>query len=178
MKPRHSEKVSSLAEKGNEGKPWDTLHTCCLCRKTLATRGVLKDHLENVHFRSKKIFCDLCPKFYFTKSSISLHMTMHLKKKFACNVCDYKTARKGDLQQHQMVHAKKVECPVCKKSRFNLKAHMLVHKPKVSCSICQAMVLRGSLKKHLTTHETKIRKCKICEDSFDSIEELRRWVMF
>lgn len=124
-----------LALKGNKGIRACDPHTCCLCQKVSYNRKALRDHLERVHCKSKKMFCDLCPKFYFTRRAIFAHMKVHNKKNFTCNICDYKTVFKSRLKTHKMTHSEKVECPTCKKPLSSLKLHMKnVHNHRKSCS--------------------------------------------
>lgn len=140
-----------------------------------SNRRYLKDHIESVHCKAKKMSCDFCPKFFFTKKSILNHMKLHSQKTFECNVCDYKTAVKGSLQRHKLGHATKVECLICKKQVTSMQNHIRVHKPKGSCPICKKMIIPHHLPQHMKNH-TRAHKCGNCEENFDDREALRRWV--
>lgn len=165
--------AETLASKGNEGQRSRDPHTCCLCQKVISRRCELVEHLETVHFKATKIFCDLCPKFYFTKKSILWHMQIHMQKSFQCNVCDYKTPFKNFFYRHKFTHAEKVECPTCKKLVSSLKIHMDIHKPKKSCPICQKLIKKKCLEDHIKTHVT-FYECDDCTRKFENKEALRR----
>lgn len=96
-----SDTVKSLAKIGNERLGSKELHTCCLCRKRFSRSLRLKLHIENVHYRKKRISCDLCTHVCFTKDAIFHHMLVHRTKKYACNICDYKTSFKQNFQKHR-----------------------------------------------------------------------------
>lgn len=167
------ESVRSLALKGNTGRSATEAHTCCFCQKVLCDRNVLRIHLNSVHLRTKKMWCDHCPKFYFTKSAISSHVQWHCKKEFRCNICDYKAVAKRFLEIHIATHTKSVKCPICYKPVGSLTGHMRRHSSKVSCSICQRVVIQCNLKPHMMTHVTKIRRCDVCDEAFSNGNDLR-----
>lgn len=153
--------VKILVRKGNEGLRCNAPHSCCCCQKIFINRYSLKDHLETIHCKTTKMFCDLCPKFYFTKSTMIQHMIhAHRKKRFACNACDYKAATNPLLKKHKLTHAAKVECLFCKKLVTSGKSHKTVHKAKEMCSICCRMFSKCSMKRHMKTHNRiQYKKC-------------------
>lgn len=155
----HSGTAEELAKKGNDGLGLKGPHICSFCLKRFCGQLVLQMHLESIHLRTKKTFCDLCPKFYFTLPAIRKHMTRtYAQKKFSCNVCDYKTAWKQEMMRHKLIHDTKVECPICKKQVTSLPNHMPVHKPKFPCAVCHFMYHKADIRTHMNTH--RIRKCK------------------
>lgn len=167
------ETVYELARKGNEGISLKKPHTCCICLKICCNQFVLRMHLESVHLRTKKLSCDLCPKYYFTFQAIRRHMKKtHCKKILECNVCDYKTAIRSLLVSHKLTHNTKAECPICKKLVASLPNHIPRHKPKISCSICQITCHPHTMKSHMNVH--RVRKCKSCDEVFTKTEDLRR----
>lgn len=169
----HCESAKSLARKGNEGKHSTDPHFCCICQKVLSCRNAVKEHLERHHLKKNKMFCDLCPKILFTRDAVVKHMqSAHNRDKFACVICNFKTARKTYLKMHKLTHAAKTECPVCHKQVTSLESHQRMHVLKERCSICQKLVLPRNLKQHMKVH--RIRKCRDCEETFESHEELRR----
>lgn len=169
-------KTTALAEIGNEGLPFNEPHTCCFCQKVVKRRDYLSKHIEAVHCRSMKFFCDLCPGIYFTKVDMQNHIRIvHSKIELKCSSCDFKTKYKTCFERHMLTHSKKVECQICKKLVSSLKSHMRVHKPKESCSICQKNVGKYSMKEHIfKIHTKKDMKCNVCEEAFNSREDLRR----
>lgn len=170
----HYEKLAALARKGNELASSQDPHTCCFCQRVFSKRSVVKKHLDFVHCRPNKIFCDLCPKFFYTKNAISKHMKGHSSKRFACSKCDYKSDFKNLFNQHMNTHAPKVACLICNKPVSAMADHMKSHKPKVSCTVCQKLVHQVSIERHMKIHSVHPRKCKICEDILDNEEDLKR----
>lgn len=170
--------ILALIRNGNKGLSFLEPHTCCFCKKVVSNRGTLKRHMLTIHCGSTKVFCDLCPKFYFSKSDLLVHMkNVHSGKRYSCNVCDYKTATRGHIIKHKMIHADKVQCPICKKQVTALKFHMKLHKPREKCQICQKMFTKHSLKKHMATHTRNAPKCKSCEETFADKAALRMQVV-
>lgn len=170
---RQKDTAATLAKKGNHGVDAYDPHKCCICQKALSNRPNLVRHLETVHGKGKKFFCDLCPKFCLTKGAISDHVRTHAKRSLACNICDYKTAFRAHLKVHKLSHVEKVECPICKKEVRTLKSHLKSHQQMQSCSICQKILNKWSMKDHMKVHE--IQTCAVCGESFES-KDLRRFV--
>lgn len=167
--------IKQLLQIGNEGLRCIDPHTCCFCHKIYSTRLSLSSHIESVHRKIKKLCCDSCPKFFFSRHGISEHIKIHRKTIFACNICDYTTATQRNLERHNMNHVEKVECPVCKKKVTWLYMHMEIHRPKVSCPIChKTFSFKSNMKRHMLTHKGKLQKCKICDEIFTKREDLRR----
>lgn len=179
-KPRRSffqcDEKYSLLRKGNEGLAALDPHTCFICRRVLSTRYSYRMHLQNFHRQTTKLFCDLCPKFYFSREAMLRHIrNAHCGKRFCCNVCDYKAANKTQLKYHKLIHADKVECTICKQPVTSLKGHMKTHTLKGRCSICQKLFSARNLTTHMKMH-TRVRKCGSCNEKFDYKEDLRRFV--
>lgn len=176
-KADQNEMTEALVTKGNEGLNFTKPHTCCFCQKVLKDRGKLKRHMLTLHSGSLKVFCDLCPKIYFSKSDLLNHMkNVHCEKRFACDVCDYKTANRNHIKKHKMIHNEKVQCPICKKLVTSLRGHVRMH-TKVKCSICQKTMIKQSLRQHMANH---VQKCKSCGETFEDKPTLRRqvWLIF
>lgn len=167
----------TLAKKGNENLSCLDPHVCCFCGKLSSSRYALRSHIDTVHCKSRKLFCDLCPKYFFNRTHILTHMvTVHSKKNFSCNICDYKTASKRVFLFHKMTHNAKAPCPICNKQVSSMKRHIAIHKPKESCPICFKLFQKRCLKNHMKTH-TRIKdaqKCRNCKDTFENKEDLRR----
>lgn len=161
IEPEEFQEIENVDENPNK---------CKICLKTFA---YLKEHMENIHNKSNKMFCDHCPKVFFTRPAIIQHVrAAHRTKTFACNICDYKTCFRSFLRSHLLIHAEKVECPVCKKQVTVLKHHMKNHREKKSCPICGRMLLKYLLGKHIRNHSKKPFKCQKCEESFEFRRDL------
>lgn len=172
--------ANAVTRIGNKGLLATDPHTCCFCKKVISSRHGLKKHIERFHRKITKFSCDLCPKFYFVKNELKIHMNrVHLKsyEKLHCNLCDYKTTKKHLLKNHEKKHRDKIECSICGKLVMNMKFHLHVHEGKEQCSICQKMVQKRNMKNHMKRiHVAK--KCKSCDETFLIKKELRRWVFY
>lgn len=168
----YSETAYSLAKNGNAGLRWDDPHTCCRCQRVLVCRDALLVHLDSVHLKLKKKFCDLCPKVLFTKAQVRRYMRVHGKMRFECNVCEYKTVDGSHMKRHKQTHAAKVECPTCKKMVASLKTHMEMHAPKKACPICHKLMNKIRVPVHVKIHARRIN-CKHCNEAFENRNDLR-----
>lgn len=166
--------VDDLITKGNRLDLMDS-YVCCLCQKKFKHRHYLKNHLENFHGRSSKLYCDICPKICFTKWSIHDHMKkIHCEKGFVCNVCNYKAASSNQFKRHKRIHDAKVECPICKKQVTSLLNHKRAHEKKESCQVCNKILVKRYMKVHMKAHAERPYKCKNCQDDFENSQDLRR----
>lgn len=172
-------RMERLLMTGNDGQTWNQPHTCCLCQKIFSVRAALRVHLEKNHFKVKKLYCDLCPKIYFSKGCIARHMkAAHERKKYVCKICKYRTATKSHFTRHNLLHTTKAKCPVCNEQVTSLKSHMEGHVPKESCPICRKMISQRTLLRHIETHKrVKImtQKCGVnkCKKRFDSTQGMK-----
>lgn len=172
-----SELAVNEARKGNEHLSCYDPHTCSICKRLFSSRYALRSHIDVVHGKTKKFFCDLCPKILYHKTHMHLHMRdVHSKKKFSCNICDFKTASKKNFLGHKMTHSEKVPCPICKKPVSSMKKHMINHKPRERCPTCNLIFSSRSLKQHMKIHNriAIVHKCESCGEAFDNKEDLRR----
>lgn len=174
----NGETLQDLVRKGNERLKKRDPHCCCFCGRIFASRQILRNHMETIHCKTKKMFCDHCPKEFHVKNIIVNHMRVHIKKTFSCNICDYKTAFKNNFELHKGRHAVKSTCLVCKKPVASLKTHMLTHKPKVPCPICQKLLAKYYMKEHVKSHVGRSIKCDNCDEVLGSKGELRKYEAF
>lgn len=170
-----SETLDDLVRKGNEMLGYKDPHTCYFCRKTLKARYRLKLHIQAVHLRSVKFFCDLCPKICFHKQDVKGHMKkIHSEKNISCQFCNYKTNSVYNYKKHKLTHGEGVECPICKKRVTLLKSHYKdAHGQKVKCPVCQMVIVKKHLKLHMSKHIEKPHKCEKCDEVFDCHKYLR-----
>lgn len=164
--------VPKLADKENKGLSIFEKHTCSLCKRVLANRKALLQHLNGVHGQAPAMFCDLCPISFNRKSRLIQHMFVHGTKIFACNICDYKSARIHALKAHKKVHALKEICKMCNKLVTSLKEHMRVHRPRKACPVCEKMVATHHFSNHIRRHDRW--NCKDCGESFVEKKDLKK----
>lgn len=117
-----SEAAMALAKKGNENLTCYDPHTCCICKIVFSSRYALRSHIDVKHCKTKKMFCDLCPKEYFSRTKMIVHMTVHCRRSFDCK--NIQSSR-----FHKLTHAAKTPCPICKKEVSSMKNHMETHPP-------------------------------------------------
>lgn len=82
--------------------------------------------------------------------------------------------KKGDIKVEN-------DCEVCDKS-FNSRSHLLRHIKEVhnnqatsECEVCYIKIKESSMKRHMLIHtgNTKIHKCGICQERFNSLYSVR-----
>lgn len=173
---RHDEALRTLAKKDSHSLGTKDRHKCHICGMVCSDSRRLRLHLENVHLRTTRMSCDLCPKFFFTKEAIKQHVKAHSKKRFVCNICDYKTARKGHMIRHKQSHDKII-------SKSQLELDDLVKKGNEgqhwnephACTFCQKVfTCRKSLKTHLQSFHLKATefRCDLCAKFYFSKDSI------
>ena len=175
------------------------LFACLICDKRV-TKYALKNHLS-IHNGDNKFKCDLCPKSYFTNSSLSNHkVASHQDSKgtpFKCSGC-FRTFRTAKVRDHHSSTCLKdgkskkeaFECRLCNKMfgyKNNLTAHQRsahgLESKKVleySCKHCKE-VIKGKLRlsKHIITAHPDVsgELCDLCGKSFQTEVKLLRHVL-
>ncbi|CAG9794148.1 unnamed protein product [Diatraea saccharalis] len=149
---------------------------CQHCKKEFKSRSNLQQH-KLVHTeRSRDFSCHVCGKMFFTKGTLSTHMTTHEDAKpFKCEFCSMAFRARGNLQSHISLHsgAKPFVCEQCGKSfrvKRHLKSHSIVHTdfmPYV-CEYCNKQFrFKTRLNLHLRQHTgAKPYTCIYCKRDF------------
>eukprot|EP01083_Nonionella_stella_P205120 747261_1 len=128
--------------------------------------------------------CEMCPKVFSVKSTLTAHMHTHSgDKPFSCEICQKGFKLKRYLTLHMLIHSsdKPFSCHMCQKAfkrKYDLTVHMYVHSGKklCRCHICQkAFTQNGSLHHHLRTVHTTAKQfnCDICQKSFNQKGSLK-----
>lgn len=52
---------------------------CHQCKKNLSSNLGLSNHIENIHNKSTRFFCDYCDKRFWLKSTMARHVKTHVK---------------------------------------------------------------------------------------------------
>lgn len=162
---------------------------CPKCGKCLANKQSYDLHLNVVHNRVDRFYCDQCGKGFPLLGYLVQHQKVnHFEvdvKPFSCPHPDCtKTFRTKDMcRTHQLVHDtdRKFECFECSKVYIHLlsfKKHLREHKTgkKVfKCELCDKMVTSStSLRDHFRTHTgEKPFQCPHCEKTFVNKKHLK-----
>ena len=159
----------------------NTKEKCKLCNQickkgNTSTKHMCKEEIKNSNDANH--FCNLCEKYYKTKSSFSNHSCRPLqviKKNKTCEICKKTFKTKEHLRQHQRSHSgeKPFLCVSCGKGftqQGNLIKHMRIHAGTrmFLCEVCsRPFMTKGALTEHSRTHsDEKQYKCEICQKSF------------
>ncbi|XP_050436519.1 zinc finger protein 91-like [Adelges cooleyi] len=153
-------------------KSHTTKINCDLCCKIFTSNQSFKKHCDIVHNKGTKDFlCDLCPKTFYEKQHLQIHMTVHTgEKSHTCTTCGKNFARLYTLLMHQRVHTgeKPYTCTECNKSfsrPSNYKVHMKMEHNGRKCEICNLEFSRSA---ELTMHERTHKRgdkfvCELCD---------------
>ena len=100
---------------------------------------------------AKSNACDVCKKYFKTKSSLNIHKRSHSgDKPYVCDVCKKSFSQKGTLTRHMLVHSGKKEFQwhVCGKyfsQKDDLKTHLIIHTlnaKQFKCDLCDKSFTR------------------------------------
>jgi uncharacterized Zn-finger protein len=123
----------------NKKKKEAKTNQCHVCNKLLTTRQKLRCHIEAVHEKIKRFACDKCPKKFYYKQEVLIHLKSHqrkyrvdgtsISKTTQCHVCNKLFATRQVLRCHiEAVHEKikRFACDKCPK-KFYQKGGVLEH---------------------------------------------------
>ena len=151
---------------------------CKLCNQVCKQGNASTKHVCKEEIKNSNHFCNVCEKYYKTKSSFSNHSCRPLeviKKNKTCEICKKTFKTKEHLRQHQRSHSgeKPFLCVSCGKGftqQGNLIKHMRIHAGTrmFLCEVCsRPFMTKGALTEHSRTHsDEKQYKCEICQKSF------------
>lgn len=125
---------------------------CYLCKMSIESRKLMKEHMVSVHCNSDQFvqICCFCSKTYKTRKEVEEHENRtHRMERLKCNFCDKIFRSLAGLKGHvQRFHTnnfvkrpEKVPCPICKKilsSKSALMGHLKRHDVKrpFICDTC------------------------------------------
>lgn len=159
-------------------------YMCEYCPSVLRSKRYWKDHMaKHVGKNLRPFKCDVCNKFYSSKSALNGHMKIHTGEKFDCDICGKKSTQRAAHIIHMRLHSgeKDYVCEVCGKG-FIRKDMMTLHIRRVHelyqfpCPYCEDKFnTRYQLEVHLHDHDEveKRFECQICSQKFTNNNFLR-----
>ncbi|XP_015512877.2 zinc finger protein 808-like [Neodiprion lecontei] len=163
---------------------------CTECNKRYTSRKGLLRHIQ-VH-EGKKYLCDICPKKFYRREHLKIHVAKHnMIKPYKCDRCTKRFAKEEQLINHLSKHdrnfkknketdsSKRFLCEICSKSftqSTTLIAHLRAHngiKPYV-CEVCsRPFTTNAYLKMHMRTHtQERPYICQYCSRAFARADTL------
>ncbi|XP_072766934.1 uncharacterized protein [Anoplolepis gracilipes] len=163
---------------------------CTECNKQYTSRKGLLRHIQ-VH-EGKKYLCDICPKKFYRREHLKIHVAKHnMIKPYKCTRCTKRFIKEEQLNNHLSKHdrvfkknketdsSKRFLCEICSKSftqSTTLVAHLRAHngiKPYV-CEVCsRPFTTNAYLKMHMRTHtQERPYICQYCSRAFARADTL------
>ena len=163
---------------------------CTECNKCYTSRKGLLRHIQ-VH-EGKKYLCDICPKKFYRREHLKIHVAKHnMIKPYKCTRCSKRFMKEDQLAHHLSKHdrtfkkvketdsSKRFLCEICSKSftqSTTLIAHLRAHngiKPYV-CEVCaRPFTTNAYLKMHMRTHtQERPYSCQYCSRAFARADTL------
>ncbi|XP_053978850.1 zinc finger protein 91-like [Hylaeus volcanicus] len=163
---------------------------CTECNKQYTSRKGLLRHIQ-VH-EGKKYLCDICPKKFYRREHLKIHVAKHnMIKPYKCGRCSKRFIKEEQLTNHLSKHdrtfkksketdsSKRFLCEICSKSftqSTTLIAHLRAHngiKPYV-CEVCsRPFTTNAYLKMHMRTHtQERPYICQYCSRAFARADTL------
>ncbi|XP_051163931.1 zinc finger protein Xfin-like isoform X2 [Leptopilina boulardi] len=163
---------------------------CTECNKQYTSRKGLLRHIQ-VH-EGKKYLCDICPKKFYRREHLKIHVAKHnMIKPYKCTRCTKRFIKEEQLTNHLSKHdrnfkknketdsSKRFLCEICSKSftqSTTLIAHLRAHngiKPYV-CEVCsRPFTTNAYLKMHMRTHtQERPYICQFCSRAFARADTL------
>lgn len=164
---------------------------CGLCGNSYY-KDQLQRHIDKVHYKIKRFFCDLCGFGSFLKCNMSTHMAKHVERQFRdpiyCTQCDSVFTRLESLRNHMKTEHEEptiLKC-FCGKE-FNLRHKLTTHIKRThnnirdhECESCQRRFFTPKEKKvHILKCHTPgyvdptVHYCDVCGKRYSSSKSLR-----
>lgn len=136
---------------------------CGLCGNSYY-KDQLQRHIDKVHYKVKRYFCDICGFGAFLKCNLSTHMSKHVarehREQILCSMCSSTFTRFESLRNHM-------------KTEHGQNAEIL------QCFCGKQFNLRHKLTTHIKRTHNNIRDhhCSLCPKQFFTPKELRSHVL-
>lgn len=160
---------------------------CKQCNRKFESQPALKYH-ETSH-EMRKVKCEYCDKMFLTRSTLAIHLRIHLEKRpYSCANCDQTFRQKTDLNyhiqsKHTSVEDYRFKCDYCDKKfarKYSLNLHTKLHtgEKNYQCELCKKSFRASSyLQVHLRSHTgEKPYACPLCKKRFTVKADVRRHI--
>ncbi|XP_037040954.1 zinc finger protein 91-like [Bradysia coprophila] len=119
--------------------------------------------------------CKFCEKTLANRSTLKLHIRLHLKKKLkVCTICDHGFSKNSHLDRHMKTHFPKIpECKICH-ATFDSLQEQKAHTAAAHRDDIQTSTIRKAIVPWTQPNGKKSCECRICHSVFDSIAALRK----
>ena len=167
-------------------------YKCEQCHYSSTKRGVIKNHVKEVHDKIKDHVCEECGYAASRRRSLMRHWEAVHKlgdKKFKCEKCSYSSAEKKKLEYHYIsAHnmGEKFRCEKCPYStarRDTLKEHTKEVHDKIRSHVCGECEYAAKRNKTLKNHIQSIHKigakrfkCVLCHYKSNRRQDLSKHV--
>lgn len=162
-------------------------YACVLCAFATPESNQLRMHMEKRHLKNYSLFCNVCSKGFFDKSSLREHENMHTGvATYQCEVCGMIFKIKSTLRAHKFKfhpHLFPHICQICGKglsTKGGLDSHLKLHAEnrKFMCDICgRNLNTPRSLLEHRRLHTgERPFECDLCLKSYPAQKHLIRHV--
>ncbi|KAL7023220.1 hypothetical protein ACKWTF_012519 [Chironomus riparius] len=133
----------------------------------------IKNHMERMHLKVKRFFCDHCDHSSFHKSELEFHMMKHKDPIFVCDYCSHKFRRKMALK----IHIRRIHLRIRDEKKYNRNLLPKSQRKgvgdedtvRIQCQHCDKDFLRSYIKSHIEqvhTLSTTGEKCTVCNKIF------------
>ncbi|ELU18508.1 hypothetical protein CAPTEDRAFT_149694 [Capitella teleta] len=149
---------------------------CEYCGKMFAVSYDLKDHINHMHLKLKRVVCDICGLEVHRKNLKAHVQRVHEKlRPYRCDICNRSFGDRRFLLRHKTHHLPKekrattVFCKVCNKvyvSQKSLDDHMNVHRgiKPYACDQCDAQFSKRIMwQRHMRNHVRGLIKCPVTD---------------
>ncbi|XP_063544844.1 zinc finger protein ZFP2-like [Cydia strobilella] len=110
---------------------------CDQCGRVMKCAALLRYHILRDHQHVKQFVCNECPKRFFSKAQLQIHMRSHTgERPFQCPGCPRAFTLKNNLKRHHLTAhegiRQNIPCAICERV-FTTKNSMAMHVSTVHC---------------------------------------------
>jgi len=134
----------------------------------------IKNHMQRMHLKVKRFFCDHCDHSAFHKSELEFHMLKHKDPIFICDYCCHKFRRKTALK----IHIRRIHLRIRNDKKYNRNLLPKAQRKgladdsdnvRIKCQYCDKDFLRSYFKSHIEQVHTLSalgETCVVCHKTF------------